>query len=576
MLMTPWGEHLDENCILTEYPRPQMRRNSYLNLNGRWEYAITDSDESPRHWDGTILVPFSPESALSGVGRSLQPGQTLWYRREVIVPQGFIPADGRLLLHFGAVDQEAAVYWNGRLLGRHMGGYNAFTLDATDALGPRNSLVVRVHDDTDASFHSRGKQKTRRGGIWYTPQSGIWQTVWMEAVPRHYIESLRIVPLFDQSAVEVMVRCSQPLQCEATVDGRTVPFTSGEPARIPMPDFRAWSPEDPYLYDLSVTLGEDRVESYFGMRKMEVRADRGGVKRLFLNGEPYFQSGLLDQGYWPDGLYTAPSDEALVYDIQTAKAMGFNLLRKHIKVEPMRWYYHCDRLGMLVWQDMPSGGGKYRFSTITLPLVTGIHRRDNHYRAFARASSQGRGEYMDELEEMVGQLFNAPSVVLWVPFNEGWGQFDSTLVMERLRALDPTRPVDPASGWHDQGAGELRSLHVYFKPFRFRRDRRGRALALSEFGGYNLRVDGHCFNQKDYGYRRLPDAAALWRDFSRLYEREVLPAVPRGLCASVYTQLSDVEDELNGLMTYDRRVVKLDADEVRELNERLKEASPRT
>ena len=576
MLMTPWGEHLDENCILTEYPRPQMRRNSYLNLNGRWEYAITDSDESPRRWDGTILVPFSPESALSGVGRSLQPGQTLWYRREVIVPQGFIPADGRLLLHFGAVDQEAAVYWNGRLLGRHMGGYNAFTLDATDALGPRNSLVVRVHDDTDASFHSRGKQKTRRGGIWYTPQSGIWQTVWMEAVPRHYIESLRIVPLFDQSAVEVMVRCSQPLQCEATVDGRTVPFTSGEPARIPMPDFRAWSPEDPYLYDLSVTLGEDRVESYFGMRKMEVRADRGGVKRLFLNGEPYFQSGLLDQGYWPDGLYTAPSDEALIYDIQTAKAMGFNLLRKHIKVEPMRWYYHCDRLGMMVWQDMPSGGGKYRFSTITLPLVTGIHRRDNHYRAFARASSQGRGEYMDELEEMVGQLFNAPSVVLWVPFNEGWGQFDSTLVMERLRALDPTRPVDPASGWHDQGVGELRSLHVYFKPFRFRRDRRGRALALSEFGGYNLRVDGHCFNQKDYGYRRLPDAAALWRDFSRLYEREVLPAVPRGLCASVYTQLSDVEDELNGLMTYDRRVVKLDADEVRELNERLKEASPRT
>lgn len=576
MLMTTWGEHLDENCILTEYPRPQMRRNSYLNLNGRWEYAITDSDESPRRWDGTILVPFSPESALSGVGRSLQPGQTLWYRREVILPQGFIPADGRLLLHFGAVDQEAAVYWNGRLLGRHMGGYNAFTLDATDALGPRNSLVVRVHDDTDASFHSRGKQKTRRGGIWYTPQSGIWQTVWMEAVPRHYIESLRIVPLFDQSAVEVMVRCSQPLQCEATVDGRTVPFTSGEPARIPMPDFRAWSPEDPYLYDLSVTLGEDRVESYFGMRKMEVRADRGGVKRLFLNGEPYFQSGLLDQGYWPDGLYTAPSDEALIYDIQTAKAMGFNLLRKHIKVEPMRWYYHCDRLGMLVWQDMPSGGGKYRFSTITLPLVTGIHRRDNHYRAFARASSQGRGEYIDELEEMVGQLFNAPSVVLWVPFNEGWGQFDSTLVMERLRALDPTRPVDPASGWHDQGAGELRSLHVYFKPFRFRRDRRGRALALSEFGGYNLRVDGHCFNQKDYGYRRLPDAAALWRDFSRLYEREVLPAVPKGLCASVYTQLSDVEDELNGLMTYDRRVVKLDADEVRELNERLKEASPRT
>ena len=576
MLTTPWGERLDENRILIEYPRPQMRRDSYLNLNGRWEYAITDSDEPPRCWDGTILVPFSPESALSGVGRTLRPGQTLWYRREVTVPQGFIPRDGRLLLHFGAVDQEAAVYLNGVLLGRHMGGYNAFTLDATDALGPRNTLLVRVHDDTDASFHSRGKQKPRRGGIWYTPQSGIWQTVWMEAVPRRYIEGLHIVPLFDRSAVEVTVRCAQPLQCEATVDGRTVPFTSGEAARIPMPDFRAWSPEDPYLYDLSVTLGEDRVESYFGMRKVEVRADRGGVKRLFLNGEPYFHSGLLDQGYWPDGLYTAPSDEALIFDIQTAKSMGFNMLRKHIKVEPMRWYYHCDRLGMLVWQDMPSGGGKYRFSTISLPLVTGVHRRDNRYRAFARTSSQGRAEYMDELEEMVLQLFNAPSVALWVPFNEGWGQFDSTFVMERLRLLDPTRPVDPASGWHDQGAGDLRSLHVYFKPFRFRRDRRGRALALSEFGGYNLRVDGHCFNQKDYGYRRLSDAAALWRDFARLYEREVLPAVPRGLCAAVYTQLSDVEDELNGLMTYDRRVVKLDADDVRELNERLKEASPRT
>ena len=576
MLTTPWGERLDENRILTEYPRPQMRRDSYLNLNGRWEYAITDSDEPPLRWDGTILVPFSPESALSGVGRTLRPGETLWYRREVTVPEGFLPRDGRLLLHFGAVDQEAAVYLNGVLLGRHMGGYNAFTLDATDALGPRNTLVVRVHDDTDASFHSRGKQKTRRGGIWYTPQSGIWQTVWMEAVPRHYIESLRIVPLFDRSAVEVTVRCAQPLQCEATVDGRTVPFTSGEAARIPMPDFRAWSPEDPFLYDLTVTLGEDRIESYFGMRKIEVRADRGGVMRLFLNGEPYFHSGLLDQGYWPDGLYTAPSDEALIFDIRTAKAMGFNLLRKHIKVEPMRWYYHCDRLGMLVWQDMPSGGGKYRFSTVTLPLVTGVHRRDNRYRAFARASSQGRAEYMDELEEMVLQLFNAPSVALWVPFNEGWGQFDSTRVMERLRALDPTRPVDPASGWHDQGAGDLRSLHVYFKPFRFRYDRRGRALALSEFGGYNLRVDGHCFSQKDYGYRRLPDAAALWRDFARLYERQVLPAVPRGLCAAVYTQLSDVEDELNGLMTYDRRVVKLDAEDVRELNDRLREASPRT
>ena len=575
-LTTPWGEALDERRVLMEYPRPQMRRDSYLNLNGRWEYAVTEDDDIPENWDGIILVPFSPESALSGVGRTLLAGQTLWYRRELTVPEGFIPPGGRLLLHVGAVDQEASVYVNGTLLGRHMGGYNAFSLDVTDALGAKNTLVVGVHDDTDGSFHSRGKQRTRRGGIWYTPQSGIWQTVWAEAVPRRHIESLRIVPLFDQAAVQVTVGCREPLHCEASVDGRTVPFTSGEPAIIPMPDFRAWSPEDPYLYDLVVTLGDDRVESYFGMRKTEVRMDRDGVKRLFLNGMPYFQSGLLDQGYWPDGLYTAPSDEALIHDIRTAKAMGFNMLRKHIKVEPMRWYYHCDRLGMLVWQDMPCGGSEYRFSTVTLPLVTGIHRRDNHYRAFGRASAQGRAEYMDELEEMVAQLFNAPSVVLWVPFNEGWGQFDSTRVMERLRALDPTRPVDPASGWHDQGAGEMRSWHVYFKPFRFRRDRRGRAVALSEFGGYNLRVEGHCFGGGDYGYRRLREAGRLWQDFARLYERQVLPAIPRGLCAAVYTQLSDVEDELNGLMTYDRRVVKLDAEDVRELNRRLYEASPRT
>lgn len=575
MLTTPWGEALDENRILPEYPRPQMKREKWLNLNGRWAYAITGDEAAPQSWDGTILVPFSPESALSGVGRTLLPGQTLWYRRELSLPDGFLAGDGRLLLHFGAVDQEAVVYLNGVELGRHMGGYCAFSVDATHALKQRNTLLVRVRDDTDASFHSRGKQSSRRGGIWYTPQSGIWQTVWAEPVPRRCIEGLRIVPLFDQSAVELTVLCAERLHCEAKVDGRTVPFTSGEPVRIPMPDFRAWSPEDPYLYDLTVLLGEDRVDSYFGMRKTEVRADQNGVKRLFLNGEPRFHSGLLDQGYWPDGLYTAPSDEALIHDIQTAKALGFNMLRKHIKVEPMRWYYHCDRLGMLVWQDMPSGGGRYRRSTISMPLITGIHRRDDRYRAFARTSAQGRAEYMDELEEMAAQLFNAPSVVLWVPFNEGWGQFDSTRVMERLRGLDPTRPVDPASGWHDQGAGELRSRHVYFKRFRFRPDRRGRAVALSEFGGYNLRVEAHCFNAKDYGYRRLTDAQALWQAYRRLYENEVLPAVARGLCAAVYTQLSDVEDELNGLMTYDRRVVKLDAEDVRSLNERLYEASPK-
>ena len=289
MLTTPWGEALDEAHILPEYPRPQLRRDSYLNLNGRWEYAITEDDVQPQTYDGSILVPFSPESALSGVGRTLMPGQTLWYRRQLTLPDGFLPQGWRLLLHFGAVDQEAVVLLNGKEAGRHMGGYNAFVVELTALLRETNTLVVRVHDDTDASFHSRGKQSSRRGGIWYTPQSGIWQTVWLEAVPSRHIRSLRITPLFDESAVEITVAAPSGLHCEAVVDGRTVPFSSGEPTRIPLPDFRAWSPEDPFLYDLTVTMGEDRVQSYFGMRKTEVRADHAGVKRLFLNGEPYYQ-----------------------------------------------------------------------------------------------------------------------------------------------------------------------------------------------------------------------------------------------------------------------------------------------
>ena len=552
-MQTPWADTLERAQPLPEYPRPQMVRDSYLNLNGPWSYAITTSANKPAQADGTILVPFSPESELSGVGHVLQPEEYLWYIRTVTLPDGFNV--GRVLLHFGAVDQTATVWCNGVELATHTGGYLPFTVDITEVLAKENTILVCVRDATNKSQLPRGKQTLHPHGIWYTPQSGIWQTVWLESVPQNYIRSLHVTPLFDAHQVEITVAGEG--QCTIDLEGKRFTFPAGVPAHVPVQSFRPWSPEHPTLYPFSVTLGDDTVYSYFAMRKCSVETDKDGVRRLFLNGKPYFHNGLLDQGYWPDGLYTAPSDDALVYDIQLAKDMGFNMLRKHIKVEPMRWYYHCDRLGMLVWQDMPSGGGKYRFSTISLPLVTGVHRRDNRYRAFARASSQGRAEYMDELEEMVGQLFNAPSVALWVPFNEGWGQFDSTLVMERLRALDPTRPVDPASGWHDQGEGELRSLHVYFKPFRFRRDRRGRALALSEFGGYNLRVDGHCFNQKDYGYRRLPDAAALWRDFVRLYEREVLPAVPRGLCAAVYTQLSDVEDEVNGFVTYDRRVEKL-------------------
>ena len=568
-LMTQWGEAVDRLHPLSEYPRPQLKRESYLNLNGLWEYAITDSDDLPDVFDGEILVPFSPESVLSGVNRALLPHQTLWYRRSLDLPGGFLAEKSRLILHFGAVDQEADVYVNGKHVCHHMGGYNAFCADITDALDEENTLIVRVHDDTDASWHSRGKQSSKRGGIWYTPQSGIWQTVWAESVPAVHIESLRILPLFDESAVSITVVAAQDADGVITADGRSLPFAANVPVLFPMNGFRAWSPEDPHLYDLTVTLGEDMVQSYFAMRKSEVRTDEQGVKRLFLNNKPYFHNGLLDQGYWPDGLYTPPSDEAMIFDIQTAKELGYNMLRKHIKVEPMRWYYHCDRLGMLVWQDMPNGGGLYNFMTISTPLVTGWHRKDTYHKPFARAAAQGRAEYEAELEEMVNQLYSVPSLVLWVPFNEGWGQFDAERICKRLSELDASRPIDHASGWHDQKIGDIKSLHVYFMPYRFKKDKLGRAVILSEFGGYNLRLDGHCFNDTDYGYKKLPDQQALWAAYEKLFVKEILPAIPRGLCATVYTQLTDVEDELNGIITYDRKVVKLPDKKVRELNRKI-------
>ena len=574
-LLTPWAEQVDETCPLHEYPRPQFERDSFLNLNGKWEYAITQSDEKPETFDGDILVPFSPESELSGVRRTLHADETLWYRLHFAFPQGFVHPGGRTLLHFGAVDQEATVWLNGVEVAQHMGGYTAFSADVTEALhaDEENELVVRVHDDTDASWHSRGKQKTERGGIWYTPQSGIWQTVWMESIPMGGIEGLVVSPNFDDHTVDVTVAAPDGLTGQLYVDGRILPFTANEKQTIELASFHPWSPEDPYLYELIVILGTDRVKSYFALRKTEVRADENGVKRLFLNNEPYFHNGLLDQGYWPDGLYTPPTDEAMIFDIQTAKDLGYNMLRKHIKVEPMRWYYHCDRLGMLVWQDMVSGGGEYRFWTISSPLVTGKHKKDNDYLRFARNAAAGREEYRRELAEMIRQLRDVPSIVLWVPFNEGWGQFDAADACQLIRELDPTRPIDHASGWHDQKIGEIKSLHVYFRPYRFRRDKLGRAVVLSEFGGYNLRLEGHCFNNVDFGYKKFPNARALWLAYRDLYEQQIIPAIPKGLCATVYTQLSDVEDELNGVMTYDRREIKLPANDLADLNRRVNGAN---
>ena len=567
-MRTVWEDSLDPNHILEEYPRPQMKRSGYLNLNGVWDYAITETGTPPEKYDGEIIVPFSPESELSGVSRTLRPSQTLWYRRVFCLPKDI--KHGRVLLHFGAVDQIATVFINGTEVGSHVGGYTPFSIDITSGIREENTVVVKVRDFSDTSYHSRGKQKTDRGGIWYTAQSGIWQTVWMESVPEKYIESVKITPLFDEGEVELTVFSEGRHPCRAQAAGIDISFFSNEPARLKIPNFITWNPEDPHLYPLSIIMGEDSVESYFGMRKFSVERDENGVKRLFLNNKPYFHTGLLDQGYYCDGLYTAPSDNAMVYDIQTAKDLGFNMLRKHIKIEPLRFYYHCDRLGMLVWQDMVNGGGKYKTLTITSPLLTGIHWKDSRYKLFARKSREGREQYLLELEETVRHLYNVVSLGMWVPFNEGWGQFDSSEAVKRILSLDNTRTIDHASGWHDQKIGEIKSLHVYFRAYCFKLDKLGRAVVLSEFGGYNYRTESHCMSDRDFGYKRLKTSKQFLDAFERLYYHEILPAKENGLCATVYTQLTDVEDELNGLMTYDRRVLKLPSENVRKINEKLR------
>ena len=544
----------------SKYPRPQMVREDWMCLNGAWEFDITDNSRRPSVYGSTIIVPFSPETKLSGLERKTKPTDVLWYRKEIQIPASF--SGKRLLLHFGAVDCEAAVWVNEVSVARHTGGYLPFTADITNAVEDgRAVIVVKVTDDTDASWHTRGKQKTKRGGIWYTPQSGIWQTVWLEAVPESYIKSLRITPDFDGAAVEILADVEGKEAAVAFFNGESYPL----PTKIPVPGFTEWSPENPFLYDFSVQCGEDRVDSYFAMRKFSVGTDEKGIRRLFLNNRPYFHNGLLDQGYWPDGLYTAPDDDALLYDIRLAKSLGFNVLRKHIKIEPLRWYYYCDKLGMIVWQDMINGGGKYNAMTVIFPLFTGIQLKDNQYGLFARRNAEGRAAFKKELGEMIEYLYNVPSIALWTVFNEGWGQFDSAEMVDFVRSLDETRLIDHASGWHDQGVGDIVSKHVYFRKYRFRPDKKGRCVLLSEFGGYNHRVAGHCFNDKNFGYKGYETPLQLQNALKRLYGEEIREAYEKGLSAAIYTQLSDVEDELNGLVTYDRKICKLPPEKVKEI-----------
>lgn len=574
-LLTEWGEKMDKACPLPEHPRPQMRRERWQCLNGVWEYAIRGASEAaPEAFDGEIVVPFSPECVLSGVERQLLPGQKLWYRRTL-----HLEAAGRqesILLHFGAVDQRCIIRVNGEETGRHEGGYWPFSLDITlYAKAGANTLEVEVEDDSDGGIEAFGKQKLRRGGIWYTAQSGIWQTVWCERVPREHIASLRIAPQWRQGRVSFHLRFSgeHPLPATVTVlDGQRVVAqgTTGDgQLQLAIPDCKSWSPKSPFLYDVKIVAGEDAIASYFGMREFGIAPGKDGRLRLTLNGEALFHSGLLDQGYWSDGMYTPPSDEAMVWELARVKSMGFNMLRKHIKIEPLRWYYHCDRLGLLVWQDFVSGAGPYSpLVTQVLPFV-GIRLKDSRYRLFGRQNAAGRQVFTRDMYATVELLYNVVSLAVWVPFNEGWGQFDALDMTRRLRTLDDTRPIDHASGWHDQGGGDFASYHVYYRGFSPKKNTKGRALALTEFGGYSLPSEGHMASGKLFGYKVFHSEKELEQALFSLYEKDVLRHIPAGLAAAVYTQVSDVEDEINGLFTYDRKHAKVDAEKMLEMNERL-------
>lgn len=577
---------------LAEYPRPAMRRDSCEILNGPWQYAITQTAEYPAAWQGSILVPYSPEAPASGVGRTLQPGQWLHYHRLFAPPAG---EGGRVLLHFGAVDYACAVQVNGHLAGGHRGGYWPFTLDITDLLNGtgRNSLWVAVQDPTGHGTQARGKQTLKPGGMFYPAQSGIWQTVWLERVPDNYIQTLTVTPDYDARTVTVRVHTAKPggavnLWAMVRAGGVTIAEDWGSDEadqdgevtlNIPEEHFFPWSPDTPFLYDLTVGTNQgeeaefDTVHSYFALRKWSCAPDAHGVLRFCLNDKPILLNGLLDQGYWPEGLYTPPSDAAVERELSEVKALGFNLLRKHAKIEPQRWYYHCDRLGLIVWQDMVNGGSAYNLWFVTYltnvlqPLLRRFPDGKACRRLLSRAKPAGREEYAHELADTVQALRCHPCIACWVPFNEGWGQFDAGKAVQALRTLDGTRLVDEASGWFDQGGGDVHSLHNYFYPLRIRPQKR--TVALSEYGGIAWPMPGHEPPRKTYGYSTAKDRQELTARYKKLQLKTVLPQLEKGLSALVYTQLTDVEDEVNGLFTYDRAAVKPDANAVRSVNAAL-------
>ncbi|NSG18586.1 glycoside hydrolase family 2 protein [Blautia obeum] len=595
-LYTRWGKNLDRDHVLEEYPRPLLMREDYQILNGWWDYAFTIDYKQPQQYEGRILVPFSPETALSGVGRQLKPDEYLWYRRNFDLP-GWDREKGqnRILLHFGAVDQSCEVRINGHKVKRHTGGYLPFEVDISRyAQESANELIVAVKDLSDTSYHSKGKQKLNAGGMFYTAQSGIWQTVWLEKVPETYIKEIKTVPDIEKKIIRIKVSSSYstdkknvdklsrnlPIEIKIRKPGlypdpvvkpsqistedmleTAVQAVSDKWIEIPIESISLWNCETPYLYYFEVKLGDDRAISYFAMRKFSLETKvHEEFPRICLNGEVQFQNGVLDQGYWPESLYTPPSDAAMIFDIQEMKKTGFNMVRKHLKIEPQRWYYHCDRLGIVVWQDMVNGGSYYKhwFVTYGATLLSWLRipMRDVYPRLLSREAKAGRLEFIREMKETIRLLGNHPSIAAWVIFNEGWGQFQTEDMTRIVRRLDPNRLIDQASGWFDQGGGDFSSLHNYFFKL-FIRPERERASVLSEFGGYSYREPGHCAKEKLYGYGICKNKKDLEKRFLERWSG-VRNLIPQGLSASIYTQWTDVEEEVNGVFTYDRGVRKIE------------------
>jgi len=569
-LVTRWAKDVSPDKAWPEYPRPQMVRKEWQNLNGLWDYAIAaKADAQPKDWEGKILVPFPIESALSGVMKKVDEKQTLWYRRTFDVPAAW--KGKRILLHFEAVDWETTVTLNGKELGTHQGGYDPFSFDITDALKADGAqeVVLAVFDPTDAGFQPIGKQRRNPSGIMYTATTGIWQTVWLEPVPSQYIESLRIDPDVDGSSVQVTPKLfllpgGRPVPPELVVrDGDNEiarakgPLLSAVTLKIPQP--KLWTPDSPFLYSLTVSFGDDVVESYFGMRKIALGKDEAGIMRMMLNGKPVFHIGPLDQGFWPDGLHTAPCDEAMRYDIEMTKKLGMNCARKHTKYEPSRWYYWCDKLGLLVWQDMPSmfvgppQDRKDKAGKVTKPGPEAFKRFE-----------EAKKNFETELVRMIECRRNHPSIVMWVPFNEGWGQHDTERYCDLIKKLDPTRLVSNASGWTDMKCGDIHDVHAYPGPGMPPVEEK-RAAVLGEFGGLGLGIDGHTWTQKHWGYRGAASKEDLTKQYVKLLQR-LYQLRDKGLCAGIYTQTSDVETECNGLMTYDRELVKLDLEAAAKAN----------